>query len=357
MFEILIKQVTKVIHRYEEREERPSEEATKHALVLPFIRDVLGADYLNPEEVIPEFTADIGERKGEKVDYAVCRDDEPTILIECKALYSALDSAATIQLERYVNSRLGVSLGILTNGRHYHFYADLDQPNVLDAEPFLSVDLMELTPTEEERLKLFHADRLDVQAIKEAGQAWKTVASLVQALETEWEQPSDGYVTHFARPLHKKGSLTESVRRQYAGYLKEAQSLFLAQRTGPLPPPEQTDSPPPPESWQPLTDLETRGPEPQVIRFVDGSTESVGSWPALLSAVVLKLDAEGHFSLEDRPSALRQILYVPSEPLKKYLCLPSGLVTNLYLSPFDCLQRSKKFLQACGYNPADVHVK
>jgi hypothetical protein len=60
-----------------------TEEATKNALIMPFIQ-VLGYDVFNPFEVNPEFIADIGIKKGEKVDYAIMKEGEPTILIECK---------------------------------------------------------------------------------------------------------------------------------------------------------------------------------------------------------------------------------------------------------------------------------
>ena len=60
-----------------------SEEATKHALVLPFLQ-AMGYDPFNPDEIIPEYTADFGTKQGEKVDYAIMRDGSPAILIECK---------------------------------------------------------------------------------------------------------------------------------------------------------------------------------------------------------------------------------------------------------------------------------
>lgn len=41
-----------------------TEEATKNALVMPFIHSVLGYDIFNPNEVVPEFTADTGTKKG-----------------------------------------------------------------------------------------------------------------------------------------------------------------------------------------------------------------------------------------------------------------------------------------------------
>lgn len=53
-----------------------TEEATKNALVMPFLSTILGYDVFDPSEVVPEFTADVGIKKGEKVDYAIIRDSK-----------------------------------------------------------------------------------------------------------------------------------------------------------------------------------------------------------------------------------------------------------------------------------------
>ena len=47
-----------------------TEEATKTSLIMPFF-SLLGYDIFNPLEFVPEFTADVGIKKGEKVDYAI----------------------------------------------------------------------------------------------------------------------------------------------------------------------------------------------------------------------------------------------------------------------------------------------
>jgi hypothetical protein len=60
-----------------------TEEATKNSLIMPFIQ-ALGYDIFNPLEVVPEFTCDIGTKKGEKIDYAIFKNGQPIILIECK---------------------------------------------------------------------------------------------------------------------------------------------------------------------------------------------------------------------------------------------------------------------------------
>ncbi|HBL43185.1 MAG TPA: restriction endonuclease, partial [Planctomycetaceae bacterium] len=77
-----------------------TEEATKNAFVMPFI-SALGYDVFNPLEVIPEFTSDVGIKKGEKVDYAITKDEKIIILVECKWSGADLDKVHASQLYRY----------------------------------------------------------------------------------------------------------------------------------------------------------------------------------------------------------------------------------------------------------------
>lgn len=72
-----------------------TEEATKNAMVMPFF-STLGYDVFNPAEVIPEYTCDVGIKKNEKIDYAICRDGQPVMLVECKHWSKNLDSHADI---------------------------------------------------------------------------------------------------------------------------------------------------------------------------------------------------------------------------------------------------------------------
>ncbi len=116
-----------------------TEEATKHALVMPFI-SALGYNVFDPTEVIPEFTADVGTKKGEKVDYVIMREGKPVILIEAKTATCNLDTAHCSQLYRYF-SVTDARFGVLTNGIHYRFFSDLESPNKMDARPFLEVDM------------------------------------------------------------------------------------------------------------------------------------------------------------------------------------------------------------------------
>lgn len=100
-----------------------TEEATKTALVMPFLQ-MLGYNIFNPSEVIPEYCADVGIKKGEKVDYALLNNEKISILIECKTLGNNLSIKHASQLYRYF-SVTEAKFAILTNGVNYNFYSDL----------------------------------------------------------------------------------------------------------------------------------------------------------------------------------------------------------------------------------------
>ncbi|ETJ30416.1 Type I restriction enzyme R protein, partial [human gut metagenome] len=61
----------------------------------------LGYDVFDPTEVIPEFVCDIGTKKGEKIDYAILKNSEVQILIECKKIGDPLNINHASQLFRY----------------------------------------------------------------------------------------------------------------------------------------------------------------------------------------------------------------------------------------------------------------
>lgn len=113
------------------------EEATKQAMVLPFI-EALGYNIWNPNEVCPEYEADTAIKKGgqkEKVDLAILIDDTPKIFIEVKAYKENLDGHHG-QLKRYFTAAQSVTLGVLTNGSEYRFFTDTGEINIQDDKPF-----------------------------------------------------------------------------------------------------------------------------------------------------------------------------------------------------------------------------
>ncbi len=173
------------------RDNISTEEATKTSLVMPFFQ-IMGYDVFNPSEFTPEFTADIGTKKGEKVDYAIILDGKPSILIEAKPLGAELSKHAS-QLYRYF-SVTKAKFAILTNGQNYKFYTDLDEPNKLDDLPFLEVDLCNLKDSQINELKKFHKDNFNENNISDAASELKYVGLIRAFLKKEFSDPSDDFI-------------------------------------------------------------------------------------------------------------------------------------------------------------------
>lgn len=141
-----------------------TEEATKNSLIIPFI-SALGYDVFYIKEVVPEYTADIGVKQGEKVDYTILRDGIPIMLIECKSAEISLNSKHMDQLLRYF-SVTDAKIGILTNGIVYQFFSDLEQENRMDTVPFFEIDLRNPAVEQIQELELFTKDKFDINHIR-----------------------------------------------------------------------------------------------------------------------------------------------------------------------------------------------
>src|SRR5690242_20022349 len=140
-----------------------TEEGTKNALVMPFI-NALGYNVFDPTEVTPELIADVGVKKGEKVDYAILKDGKPIILFECKCCGTNLNDVHASQLYRYF-SVTDARFGILTDGVVYHFFTDLEDKNKMDNKPFLIFDMLDIKEPLIEELKKFTKAAFDVDQI------------------------------------------------------------------------------------------------------------------------------------------------------------------------------------------------
>ena len=184
-----------------------TEEATKNALIMPFIQ-AMGYDVFNPMEVMPEFTCDIGTKKGEKIDYAIFKDGQPIILVECKHWKQPL-TLHDNQLLRYFHVS-PAKFGILTNGVQYRFYTDLATPNKMDEVPFLEVDITDIRSNQIEELKKFHKAGFNVDNILSSASELKYSGELRGLLSKEFANPSPDFVRLFAKQVYD-GTITQKV--------------------------------------------------------------------------------------------------------------------------------------------------
>lgn len=190
-----------------------TEEAVKTSVVLPFLQG-LGYDVFDPSEVTPEFTADVAGKRGEKVDYAIQQDGKFIILIECKGLRTALDRRHLAQLYRYF-SVTSAKFAILTNGKEYRFYSDLNEPNKLDQDPFFVFDITDHTEAHVAELSKFTKDNFSVENILADAERLKHVAGIRSVLERWFAEPPENLVKLIAAEVYE-GRLNQNVRQALA---------------------------------------------------------------------------------------------------------------------------------------------
>ena len=197
-----IEEIQTLATRIEKMSRPPrSEEATKTALVMPFI-SLLGYDIFNPNEVIPEFTADIGHKKGEKVDYAISMEDKAIILIECKTYGTDLATEHISQLLRYFSTQSSVRFGILTNGVQYRFFSDLDEPNKMDEKPFFEFNLLSFNEAQVQELKRFTKSSFNLEDIISAAGELKYTREVKRIMAEQIINPSEDFIRLFASQIY-----------------------------------------------------------------------------------------------------------------------------------------------------------
>ena len=205
-----------------------TEEATKNALVMPFIA-ALGYDVFNPKEVVPEFTADIGTKKGEKVDYAIMCDGETTFLVECKKANSDLSHENMSQLYRYFTAT-NARIAILTNGIQYRFYSDLEATNKMDEKPFLELDLNNPKPNALAEVKKMAKDDFDLDRMLSTANELKYTSEIKKALATQFETPDEDFVRLFFKSVCPGSVFTASMKSQFTPFVTKACQQFLSDK-------------------------------------------------------------------------------------------------------------------------------
>jgi hypothetical protein len=210
-----------------QREHIRTEEACKNALVMPFI-NALGYNVFDPREVTPELVADVGTKKGEKVDYAILRDGKPVMLFECKTCGCDLDSTHASQLYRYF-SVTDSRFGILTNGIQYRFFSDLDSPNKMDAKPFLEINMLSLDDIAITELARFSKAAFDIPSILATASELKYMKEIKRVLAAEMQQPSEDLVRFFLSRVYE-GRATILVREQFAELVRRSLAEFVSDR-------------------------------------------------------------------------------------------------------------------------------
>ncbi len=205
-----------------------TEEATKNAMVMPFIQ-ILGYNVFDPLEVTPELVADVGSKKGEKVDYAILRDGKPIILFECKKAGAELNINHAGQLFRYFHVT-EARFGVLTNGLVYRFFTDLEQPNKMDEKPFFEFNILDFKERDVEELKKFAKAAFDLDTILTTANELKYTRAIQTRLSEWMAAPSEDFVRLVSSDLLGSRRFTPAVKDQFTLITKRAFEQLIGER-------------------------------------------------------------------------------------------------------------------------------
>lgn len=210
----------------DQRSSIATEEATKTSLVMPFIRDVLGFDVFDVNEVIPEFIADVGMKRGEKIDFAIVNEGKVAMLIECKKVGEKLTLENASQLYRYFNVS-DARIAILTNGDDYHFYTDLDSDNRMDDRPFLELSVSDVDPILIPEIEKLSKQNFDLDSVLNAAEELKYVSTAKRIFSAEYKAISDEFADFMIRQIYD-GKLTSRRRAQLTPLVHKGFKQFIS---------------------------------------------------------------------------------------------------------------------------------
>ena len=201
------------------KEHIQSEEATKTSIIMPFFRN-LGYDVFNPQEFLPEFTADVGLKKGEKVDYAIMKNGNPVILIEAKPYDISLEQHES-QLIRYF-TQTTAKFAILTNGVLYRFFTDLEDPNKMDERPFFEFNLLKFSDSDLAELKKFKKESFNVSLVIDTAEELKYKNLIKDLLNEQLNQVDDKFLNYVLNEVYQNKRKTQPILDKFRPWVQQA---------------------------------------------------------------------------------------------------------------------------------------
>lgn len=201
-----------------------TKEATKKVFVLPFIR-ALGFDVSDFREVVADFSAEIDCDNNGSVDYAICIDDKPVILFECKSCSVDLTGEDLVQLRSNFTNASAV-FGVLTNGISYRFYSDIEKNNIMDDQPFMEFNLLDIDEKIIAELTELSKKTFELDQIFSVASELRYIQAIKNVLFEQSSSPSLEFVRLFANQVYP-GKKTEQVLEQFAPVVKKAFKQFI----------------------------------------------------------------------------------------------------------------------------------
>lgn len=319
-----------------------TEEATKMSLIVPLFQ-MLGYDVFNPTEFCPEYTADVGIKKGEKVDYAILENGQPAILIECKSCSENLNKYSS-QLFRYFGTT-SAKFGILTNGVNYRFYTDLEELNKMDLVPFLEIDMENLKDSSINELKKFCKDNFDKDKIFSTAEELKFSSLIKNVLANDLDSPSEDFVKYILSKIYD-GPKTQRVVDKFTPVIKKTFSSFINEIvnnkiSSALHSEEDQDEKDIPIPEEPVSKIVTTEAELEAFYIVRGLLAEV-----LPVETIAYRDTESYFGILFKDNNRKPICRLNLDTKNKQLLIPdeNKKFERIYIDSLNDIYKYKKQL-------------
>lgn len=198
-----------------------TEETTKQALILPLL-DILGFSAFDPNKVRAEYQADFpGAKSGERVDYALFCHSTPVMFIEAKPYSEKLCNHCP-QLSRYFNATPDVAICAITNGQEWRFFTDLANKNIMDAEPFLTIDVTALNESDIGQLYQFRHDKFQPEALRSLAEESIYLMAFTDAITESLKEVDIDFVRYVAGRANIQRQFTQKFLESIQHIVKQA---------------------------------------------------------------------------------------------------------------------------------------
>lgn len=188
------------------------ETQTRDFLIEPFF-DLLG--YNKMDDYLHEFVADMGTKRGRRVDMAISfGKSQPIILVECKKATAKLSDNHFRQLNEYCLYTESAKIGLITNGLQYDFYTRSNENNVILHEtPFFSFDLTAFEEADVEKLALFYRPTFELNEVVAEAEDVYFLEKFDEALFETLSKPDDDFIKIIYKKMGGK-RLTNNISEQ-----------------------------------------------------------------------------------------------------------------------------------------------
>jgi len=164
-----------------------NEAATKEYLIKPFF-EILGWDFSNPDEIVPEDTDTTGKRP----DYSFYVNGKKKVLIEAKSINNQLNDVKMLNEKMSYCLSAQVPFLIITNGILYNvYYSELKG----SSQDKLLFDLQLDEKINEEMLNLLRRESLEKDDLLKYAQDTFILSNIKKSFEALLQEPSKKFIS------------------------------------------------------------------------------------------------------------------------------------------------------------------